>query len=398
MKLSESFILSLQNIRSGKMRAFLTMLGIIIGISAVMVIIGLGNGMEQYMTDMFHSIGTNTLNVTITGRGTSRELSVEDMYEIVEDNPAFLSDLTPTVTMRGTVKVGTETLDSTTATGVGESYFRIKDYDLAKGRGLRYVDMANRTRVCVVGSYIDDVWYGGEATGKTIRIGGDMFTIVGVLAAEEDDPDEGGIDDAVYLPYSTAARISGSATISSYIVMVVSEDVADAAQDVLENALYQKLRSDNAYMVISMAQILDMMTEMINVMITILAVIAGISLVVGGVGIMNIMLVSVSERTREIGIRKALGAKQRYILTQFVIEAAVISAIGGMIGIIFGYALSSVATVLITNILQVDMAVTPTVFSILLAFGASAAIGIVFGYLPARKAAVLNPIDALRYD
>lgn len=398
MKLSESFILSLQNIRSGKMRAFLTMLGIIIGISAVMVIIGLGNGMEQYMTDMFHSIGTNTLNVTITGRGTSRELSVEDMYEIVEDNPAFLSDLTPTVTMRGTVKVGTETLDSTTATGVGESYFRIKDYDLAKGRGLRYVDMANRTRVCVVGSYIDDVWYGGEATGKTIRIGGDMFTIVGVLAAEEDDPDEGGIDDAVYLPYSTAARISGSATISSYIVTVVSEDVADAAQDVLENALYQKLRSDNAYMVISMAQILDMMTEMINVMITILAVIAGISLVVGGVGIMNIMLVSVSERTREIGIRKALGAKQRYILTQFVIEAAVISAIGGIIGIIFGYALSSVATVLITNILQVDMAVTPTVFSILLAFGASAAIGIVFGYLPARKAAVLNPIDALRYD
>lgn len=398
MKLSESFILSLQNIRSGKMRAFLTMLGIIIGISAVMVIIGLGNGMEQYMTDMFHSIGTNTLNVTITGRGTSRELSVEDMYEIVEDNPAFLSDLTPTVTMRGTVKVGTETLDSTTATGVGESYLRIKDYDLSKGRGLRYVDMVNRTRVCVVGSYIDDVWYAGEATGKTIRIGGDMFTIVGVLAAEEDDPDEGGIDDAVYLPYSTAARISGSATISSYIVTVVSEEVADIAQDVLENALYQKLRSDNAYMVISMAQILDMMTEMIDVMITILAVIAGISLVVGGVGIMNIMLVSVSERTREIGIRKALGAKQRYILTQFVIEAAVISAIGGMIGIIFGYGLSSVATVLITNMLQVNMAVTPTVFSIVLAFGASAAIGIVFGYLPARKAAVLNPIDALRYD
>ena len=398
MKLSESFILSLQNIRSGKMRAFLTMLGIIIGIAAVMVIIGLGNGMENYMTDMFHSIGSNTLNVSITGRGTSRELAVEDMYEIVENNPEFFSDVTPTVTMRGTIKVETEALDSTAATGVGESYFSIKGYELAKGRTLRYVDMANRTRVCVVGSYTDDVWYHGQSVGQTIRIGGDMFTIVGVLAPEEDNPDEGGIDDAVYLPYSTAARISGMSTVNSYIVTVVSDDVADLALDVLENGLYQKLRSDDAYMVISMSQILDMMTDMINVMITILAVIAGISLVVGGVGIMNIMLVSVTERTREIGIRKALGAKERYILTQFVIEAAVISAIGGVIGIACGYLFSSLATAIITAALEVEMVVTPTMFSIALAFGASAAIGIVFGYLPARKAAVLNPIDALRYD
>ncbi|MBQ9974487.1 MAG: ABC transporter permease [Oscillospiraceae bacterium] len=398
MKLTESFLMAVQNIRSSKGRSFLTMLGIIIGIASVMVIIGLGNGMEQYMTNMFHSMGTNTLTVTLTGRGTSRELDVEDMYQIVEENSHCLELASPTVTVYGSAKVGTEILDSTTTTGVGEEYFRIKNYELEQGRGLRYVDMANRTQVCVVGNYIDDVWYGGQALGQSIRVGGSLFTIVGVLEQELDNMDEGGTDDAIYLPYTTAARLSGTARISSYVVTITAEEVADLATATLERALYQRLGSDDAYLVISLAQILDIMKEMINVMITILAVIAAISLVVGGVGIMNIMLVSVSERTREIGIRKALGAKERYILSQFVIEAAVISALGGIIGIISGYSLSSVATALITAMLEVDMAVTPTFYSICLAFGASAAIGIIFGFLPARKAAALNPIDALRYD
>ncbi len=398
MKLTESFLMAVQNIRSSKGRSFLTMLGIIIGIASVMVIIGLGNGMEQYMTNMFHSMGTNTLTVTLTGRGTSRELDVEDMYQIVEENSHCLELASPTVSVYGSAKVGTEILDSTTTTGVGEDYFRIKNYELEQGRGLRYVDMTNRTQVCVVGNYIDDVWYGGQALGQSIRVGGSLFTIVGVLEQELDNMDEGGTDDAIYLPYTTAARLSGTARISSYVVTITAEEVADLATATLERALYQRLGSDDAYLVISLAQILDIMKEMINVMITILAVIAAISLVVGGVGIMNIMLVSVSERTREIGIRKALGAKERYILSQFVIEAAVISALGGIIGIISGYSLSSVATALITAMLEVDMAVTPTFYSISLAFGASAAIGIIFGFLPARKAAALNPIDALRYD
>ena len=398
MKLSESFILSLQNIRSGKMRAFLTMLGIIIGISAVMVIIGIGSGMENYMRSMFQDLGTNTLTVTLTGQSTSRELSPDDMYQIVEDNPAFFSDLSPTVTMRGTVKAGHESLSSTTTTGVGERYFHIKGYELEQGRGLNYVDMVNRNRVCVIGNYIDDVWFSGQAVGQTLRIAGDKFTIVGVLEQQEDEMDEGGADDTLYLPYSTAARLSGQGSPTTYTVVLVDENMTSRATDVLELELYQRLRSDNAYRVTSMSTVLDMMTEMINVVITVLAVIAGISLVVGGVGIMNIMLVSVSERTREIGIRKALGAKERYILTQFVMEAAVLSAIGGSIGIAMGFGLSSVATVLISTMLEVEMAVTPTLKSILIAFGGSAAIGIFFGYLPARKAALLNPIDALRYD
>ncbi len=398
MSFYETFKLAIKNILGSKMRTFLTMLGIIIGVTAVIVIVGLGNGMQNYMTDSFASLGTNTLSVMVTGRGSSRSVSVEDMYEIVEENPQYLSAISPTVSMSGSVRVGAETLDGTSATGVSEEYFSMRGYEISAGRGIQYVDVMDRKSVCVVGSYVADTYFGGNAVGQSIKIGSNKFTIVGVMAQEADTLEEGGTDDCIYLPYSTAARASRTGIISSYTITVVDENYAMQAKSVVETALYEVFDDSNAYTVISMTEMLDMMNSMVNVMITILAVIAGISLVVGGIGIMNIMLVSVTERTREIGIRKALGAKESAILRQFVIEAASTSALGGVIGIILGYLLSSAATSIITAAMQVDMKVTPSSGSVLLAFGISTAIGIIFGYLPARKAANLNPIDALRYE
>ena len=393
----ESFKMAVGNIRTSKMRSFLTMLGIIIGVAAVIVIVGMGNGMEIYMTEQFESMGTNTLTVSIYGRGTGRTVTDEDMYDIVERNSDALELLSPTVTMQSPAKIGTDTINSTSITGVSEDYFTIKDYDVAMGRGLQYVDMLKRSRVCVVGTYLNQEYFGGNALGQTIKIGGTPFTVVGILN-EIGDSTEYSSDNAIFVPYTTAARLSNMGTISSYTVTVTDVNNSTWSKGVLEKELFDIFEDDNAYTVISMAEILDLMTQMLDVMITVLAAIAAISLVVGGIGIMNIMLVSVSERTREIGVRKALGAKERYIMSQFVIEAATTSAIGGAVGIAFGQALSSLATAIVVAALDTDLAVTPSVGSIALAVGISVAIGILFGYLPAKKAARLNPIDALRHD
>ena len=399
MSLAETFQLAVQNILSSKMRTFLTMLGIIIGVCAVIVIVGLGNGMQGYIEDSFADMGTDSLTVSIMGRGSSRSVSEEEMYQLVADNSDTFSRISPTVAMTGSVKIGSSTLSATAVTGVSEDYFSMKGYEIAQGRGLQYTDMTGRKKVCVVGQYLNQYYYGGAAVGQTLKVGGTTFTIVGVMAMKGTGLEEGGTDDCVFVPYSTAARLSFTGTVNSYTLTALDTDRIDEAKTTLENALYAIFEDDDAYTVGSMSEMVDEMNSMVNMIICILAGIAAISLVVGGIGIMNIMLVSVTERTREIGIRKALGARESAIMRQFVIEAATTSALGGVLGIILGFGLSAVATTVIASVMpDTPITVSPSVAAVLIAFGVSAGIGIAFGYLPAKKAAVLNPIDALRYD
>ena len=399
MSLAETFQLAVQNILSSKLRTFLTMLGIIIGVCAVIVIVGLGNGMQGYIEDSFADMGTDSLTVSIMGRGSSRSVSEEEMYQLVADNSDTFSRISPTVAMTGSVKIGSSTLSATAVTGVSEDYFSMKGYEITQGRGLQYTDMTGRKKVCVVGQYLNQYYYGGAAVGQTLKVGGTTFTIVGVMAMKGTGLEEGGTDDCVFVPYSTAARLSFTGTVNSYTLTVLDTDRIDEAKTTLENALYAIFEDDDAYTVGSMSEMVDEMNSMVNMIICILAGIAAISLVVGGIGIMNIMLVSVTERTREIGIRKALGARESAIMRQFVIEAATTSALGGVLGIILGFGLSAVATTVIASVMpDTPITVSPSVAAVLIAFGVSAGIGIAFGYLPAKKSAVLNPIDALRYD
>jgi len=396
MNFFETLGMSLKSVASNKLRSFLTMLGIIIGVGAVTIIVGLGNGISQYMTDSFASLGTNTITVSISGRSASRSISVDDMYDIQEENEKYFTGMTPTVSVRGTVKVGTDTLSST-VTGVSEEYLSLKGFNITSGRDLSYIDVYARKKVCVIGEYVNQAYYNGNAVGNDIRIGGNLYSIIGVLEQQDDSMEEGGTDDCLYLPYSTAARLSSS-SINSYTFFLIDEDNASDAVEALEDRLYEVFQSDSSYTVTSMATMLDTLLSLVNVVITVLAIIAGISLLVGGVGIMNIMLVSVTERTKEIGIRKALGAKESTIRSQFVIEASVISGLGGIIGIGIGYGLSSVASTVLVLLLEEKVAVSPSIGAAMIAFGISVGIGVLFGFLPARKASRLNPIDALRYE
>ena len=390
----QSFKLALRSIWGNKMRSFLTMLGIIIGVAAVIILVSLVNGYMGSVVENFASMGVNRVNVNVINL-SSRTLDVDEMYGFYEEHTDMFNGISPTVSISTTVKHGNDSLESTSVSGCSEQYLDIMGYELETGRNLAYSDIVSRQKVCVTGSYVAQSLYGSadKALGQTLKIGGYAFKIVGVVETQDEDNfDEGGTDDFVWMPYSVAVKMSRNANIGSYILTLIDTNNADEATTLLENFLYEIFLDDDLYHVTAMSALLDSLNEQIAMMSGMLGGIAGISLLVAGVGVMNIMLVSVTERTREIGIRKSLGADKGVIMQQFVIEAAVTSSLGGIIGIIIG----CIATTAVGGL--VGISATPTPVAILVSFSVSVGIGLLFGYMPANRAANLNPIDALRSE
>ncbi|GBF68910.1 MULTISPECIES: ABC transporter permease [Clostridium] len=409
MNFGQSFRLALKSLMTSKMRALLTMLGIIIGVGAVIVITSLGNGMQNMMNEQFEKLGANLVQVQLfMYGGDSRSVDPDDMYELVDKYPQYISGVTPYVSAQLAVRQGSEDFERTSIYGVGETFLNergatMSGQNLGKGRFISYIDAARYQNVCVIGAYLEEEAFQGDALGKQLSIGGEHFTVIGVLE-KNSDMSEGSGDDIIYLPYTTALRLSGSADASIYMFTSTSKDTAATAKGIIENRLYKTFQSSDYYFVMTSAEMMDAMNAMMGTMMAVLVAIAAISLLVGGIGIMNIMLVSVTERTREIGIRKSLGAKRKDIRGQFIIEAGTTSAIGGVLGILVGIGLASLAGSLIGGMMTSSMgggstfSAVPNLSSVAVAFGVSVGIGILFGYLPAKKAAALNPIDALRYE
>ena len=417
MNFTQSFKLAIKSLRTSKARAILTMLGIIIGVAAVIVIISLGNGLTGMVEQQVEKVGINQIYAYNWGFGGGAvTLDAQDIYDLVEERPDVFAGVTPWVGAGSGVRKDAEKFDKTNIYGVSEAFYNPElsatlDGDrLAKGRFLGYVDVLQRSNVCVIGAYLEESAFHGDALGRGLIVGGVPYTVVGVMQRGGEVMEEGGGDDMVYIPYENALQLTGTQQVQLFQLTCTSRETSGLAKELLTELMldfYGVEYNDNGrtFIIETMAEQVAMINGMMGVAMAVLVAIAAISLLVGGIGIMNIMLVSVTERTREIGIRKSLGAKRRDIRRQFVIEAGTTSAIGGLLGIIFGCLMATGIGALMGGMLVKSLGASgvtfnaaPTLGAIAVSFGVSVGIGVLFGYLPANKAAKLNPIDALRYD
>jgi putative ABC transport system permease protein len=389
------------------MRAALTMLGIIIGVSAVIAMVSIGQGASASVQAQIESIGTNLLFVSAgaqnvggvrsgTGDSGTNTLTVEDLDAVKREVPS-VSMVTPAVNARSQLVAGNMNWN-TSVQGVSEQYPDIRKWTVQSGTFFTDADVRTAARTIVAGQTIaDNLYPGTDPVGQTIRVLNLPFRIVGVMARKGQDQQGRDQDDIAFAPYTTVQKkVLGSPRVQIAYVSAVSQDATYTAQSQITDLLRQRHKltasEGNDFTVRNMTDIADAANETSQTMTILLACIAGVSLLVGGIGIMNIMLVSVTERTREIGIRMAIGARSSAVRSQFLIESIVLSLTGGTIGIILGVVLSLVIPKLLG---------WPTLVSTMAIIGSvlfSAAVGIFFGYYPARKAAALDPIEALRYE
>lgn len=394
--IKQSVIMSVQNIISNKMRSFLTTLGIIIGVAAVIAMVTTVSAVSDYMMSEFSSLGAGTITINAPGTALKVGLTENDLEEIEKiDN---VKGIAPSVSVYAKVVRNDYVSDDVTITGRNDAYFQKNSDMVTYGRAFTEQDMDGTVTVCMIdGTFAKKFFLGENPLGQTIRVGGITYTVVGLC--DQDDTMMSmmvGVkesDGNIYIPYKNALNMNGRNSVTSLEVYIDDTDGSNALVDRLEAYLDSTFNNtDGAYSLINMESLLDMMDTMSDMMNKLLAGIASISLLVGGIGIMNMMLVNVSERTKEIGLRKALGAEPKVIQLQFLIESIILSLMGGTIGIISGELLSYIALTAIGTGFAVNLS------AVALGFGFSFAVGIVFGWAPARKASRLNPIDALRSE
>ena len=392
-------------LRRNKMRTVLTMLGIIIGVGAVIAMVALGRGAKAQVAARIASLGQNTLMVfsgsinrggVFSGFGGAGTLTVEDAEAIEKEVPGVAA-VSPEVRTGGQIMAGNNNW-STEGRGEDVSYLEIRQWELAEGAMFTEVDVRSAAKVCVLGKTTADKLFPNEdPIGQTIRIRNVPMKVLGVLKAKGVSMFGSDQDDTLIMPYTTAMkRFSGVTTLRTINVQASTSDEVTAVQNGITELLRQRHRiqpgRDDDFMIRNPQEFAEAQNATAETMTALLAGIAGVSLLVGGIGIMNIMLVSVTERTREIGIRMAVGARGRDILLQFLIEAVTLSSIGGILGIALGVGGARMLTMLKNWATQVSAD------SVIIAFIFSAAVGIFFGFYPARKASQLDPIDALRYE
>ncbi len=399
--LFNTILLALREIRRNVLRSFLTVLGIVIGVAAVITLVTVGNGTTEQVTQQIASLGNNMLILT-TGKRMGPDQGVAPPFDLTDAKAIlrevhYVQAVTPTASTSATVVNGNENW-STTVTGTDNEFFLIRNWEFAGGRDFEESELSGGRAVCVIGETVRKELFGSQdPVGLSIRVKNFSCKVIGLLKAKGQSSMGSDQDDTVVMPLHTVQRrLIGNKDVKMIQMSLKDGADTDAAITDIESVMRERrhlaFNEDNNFNVMDMKEITKMFTSTTKVLTALLGAVAAVSLLVGGIGIMNIMLVSVTERTREIGIRLAIGAMEREVLLQFLVEAVVLSSLGGIIGIIIAVAAS----------LGISAAINvPYVFDggvVMLSFMFSVAVGVIFGYFPALKAARLDPIDALRHE